>query len=140
MIDEHPSMIAIKRLDYGNASFEDVVPDRMDLSDRSHITANINHTKTMKAGLIDLSSSLVANTAASVHLRNAMADVRQQQANDPKSPVRKEKDFRRESTIIGHSSRDNSLDAVSKVAVQKMPIGANIDPKKLNHMLEKLPR
>ena len=78
MIDEHPSMIAIKRLDYGNASFEDVVPDRMDLSDRSHITANINHTKTMKEGLINLSSSLVANTAASVHLRNAMADARKQ--------------------------------------------------------------
>ena len=77
IIDEHPSQIAIKRLDYGHESFEDrVQQNREDLSDRT--TININHTKTLKEGLINLSSSLVANTAASVHLRNAIADMKQQ--------------------------------------------------------------
>ena len=146
IIDEHPSQIAIKRLDYGNfgnESFDDrVQQNREDLSDRSHITTNINHTKTLKDGLINLSSSLVANTAASVHLRNAMAEMKDQKPNEKRnlSPPRRNIDFRRESTIIGESGRDNSLDAASKIAVQKMPTGTNVDVKKLGSLLEKLPK
>ena len=57
-----------------------------------------------------------------------------------RSPNRRTFDLKRESTVIGESGRDNSLDAVSKIAVQKMPTGANVDAKKLGHLLEKLPK
>ena len=66
-------MVAIKRQDFGHDSIEGL--NRDDISERSYAPPN-------NTNLINLSASLtgnagVLNTAASAHLRDAMAEIKQ---------------------------------------------------------------
>ena len=168
-IQEQQSMLAIKRQDFGHDSIEGL--NRDDISERSYAPPN-NANLNLSASLTGNAGAL--NTAASAHLRDAMAEMKQQ-ANDNKNDM----SFRvlntskqpsnninkTDSTSVyaaprneGAGSRENSVEAVSKVAVQKMPVSifiyftmsfqaniifvmqmaSNIDMKRMGMILEKL--
>ena len=128
---------AIKRQDFAPQDDLDFQRDEDIPLDRSLALHNAGPT-------LNLSSSLTAagqgalNTAASVHLRQAMEEIKKQ-AND----VNKDMSYRQlntrqmgtnlftkgteSSTLYGGAGKQDSLEALSKIAVQKLPVSNEPD-------------
>ena len=103
-------MIHIKRMDYSRDSIDvnrDDIPDRSHAPVQPQLQVNLSSSFAAPKGII--------NTAASAHLKEAMAEVKRRVR---KQEVSQHGEFQ----LPRHESDNNSVEAASKIAVVKHPV------------------